>query len=304
MNKEDLKRVIKTIPESGLDDIKLDDLNFCTNDIINFLDKNPVFQCTSSPVYKLFKNLLIAKYALHFDQNESVDQILGININFPSISFLGAISSRHFFGIDEVLIYQFYKRNTHKYKRVADIGCNCGLHTKILCELGYFVDSFEPDEKHAKFAKNFINNHKNNNFYQKAVSNYSGKAKFTRIVNNSTGSYINDKKDGYGPLEEYEVDVINANELPHNYDLIKMDIEGSEADVLTAFDKKIFESTDIIAEVSTKQTREILWDLFQKLDLKVYSQKKAWGLIKIKEDLPISHREGSIFISQNNNWFS
>ena len=45
-----------------------------------------------------------------------------------------------------------------------------------------------------------------NNFNEKAVSNYSGKAIFTKIINNSTGSYINDKKDGYGPLEKYQVE--------------------------------------------------------------------------------------------------
>ena len=30
------------------------------------------------------------------------------------------------------------------------------------------------------------------------------------ILNNSTGSYINDKKEGYGPLEKYEVEMIGA----------------------------------------------------------------------------------------------
>ena len=42
-----------------------------------------------------------------------VEEILGININFPFIS-LGTINSRHFFGIDELLIYDFYKRREKK----------------------------------------------------------------------------------------------------------------------------------------------------------------------------------------------
>ena len=301
MKQENLNKILKSLPEEGLEDIDINDLQFLTSDIIKLLDKNPCFQSTTSLVYKLFKKLMIAKFAVHFDQNDSVDKILDIDINFPSIS-LGAITSRHFFGIDEVLIYQFYKKNKSRYKRVADIGCNCGLHTKILCELGYIVDSFEPDISHANFAKKFINGHPNNNFFQKAVSNYSGKATFTKIINNSTGSYINDKKEGYGPLEKYEVEVINAKELPNDYDLIKMDIEGSEADVLTAFEPELYEKTDIIAEISTAQTRVLLWDLFKKLSLKVYSQKNGWGLIKEIEDLPTSHRQGSIFISQKNTW--
>ena len=301
MRQKDLDSILELLPEEGLENISIDDLNFNTTDVIEFIYKNPSFQSTSSSVYKLLKKLMIAKYALHFDQNNSIDQILGIDINFPSVS-LGAITSRHFFGIDEVLIYQFYKRNTSRYKRVADIGCNCGLHSKILCELGYLVDSYEPDLTHSTFARKFLANNTNNNFIQKAVSNYSGKATFTRILNNSTGSYINDKKEGYGPLEKYEVDVINAYELSNNYDLIKMDIEGSEADVLSSFDPKLYDKTDIIAEVSTEKTRSILWDLFNKLELKVYSQKTGWKLIQDIHHLPTSHREGSIFISKNNSW--
>ena len=107
-------------------------------------------------------------------------------------------------------------------------------------------------------AKKLLYGYKNNNLYQKAVSNYTGKATFTRIINNSTGSYINDKKQSYGPTEMYEVDVINALDLSFKYDLIKMDIEGSEADVFKAFDPKVFEKTDFIAEVSTVKTRSLL----------------------------------------------
>tara|TARA_B100000212_G_C27295251_1_gene499084 strand:- start:100 stop:1008 length:909 start_codon:yes stop_codon:yes gene_type:complete len=301
MDQETLNKILKSLPEEGLENIKLTDLEFSTSQLINLLDINPNFQSTSSEIYKISKKLLIAKYAMHFDQNNSIDKILDIDINFPSVS-LGTITSRHFFGIDEVLIYQFYKRNKNRYKKVADIGCNCGLHSKILCELGYLVDSFEPDITHSNFAKKFLNNHPNNSFFQKAVSNYTGKANFTRIVNNTTGSYINDKKTSYGPTEQYEVDVINAFDLSFNYDLIKMDIEGSEADVLRAFDPKIFDNTDIIAEVSTEETRILLWELFSKLNIKVYSQKTGWNLIKKINDLPTSHREGSIFISQKNKW--
>ena len=301
MREEELIKILESIPEEGMENIKLNDLKFKTIDVMDFLEKNPNFQANDSSVYKLFKNLLIAKYALHFNKNKKIDSILGIDIKFPSIS-LGAVKSRHFFGIDEVLIYHFYKRNKDKYKRVADIGANCGLHTKILCELGYIVDSYEPDITHANFARKYLNDHPNNNFYQKAVSNYSGKATFTRVINNSTGSYINDKKVGYGPLEKYQVEVINATELNDKYDLIKMDIEGSESDVLISFDNNFYQNTDIIAEISTERARELLWDYFNKINIKIYSQKTGWELISKIEDLPTSHRQGSIFISQRNNW--
>lgn len=303
MSYKDLPSIINALEDEDLKNIDPKDLNFDSKDVIKFLSKNELFQNPKSLIYSFFKKLLIAKYSLHYAENSLLKESLGININFPNFSF-GNIKARHFFGLDELLIHDFYIRNKNKYKYVADIGANCGLHSKILCELGYEVDSYEPDLKHIEMAKKLLTGYKNNNFYQKAVSNYTGKATFTRIINNSTGSYINDKKQSYGPTEMYEVDVINALDLSFKYDLIKMDIEGSEADVFKAFDPKVFEKTDFIAEVSTLETRSLLWELFSSLNIKVYSQKTGWKLIGDINDLPTSHREGSIFISQKNNWSS
>ena len=303
MDKSELSKVLESLEAEGLGDIDASDVTFETEDIINLLSKNEELQKPNSKIYSFFKKILIAKYAYHYSTNNILEENLGVKINFPYFSF-GNINSRHFFGLDELLIHDFYIRNKDKYKFVADIGCNCGLHSKILCELGYQVDSYEPDIKHIEMAKSLLKGYKNNNFYSKAVSNYSGKANFTRIINNSTGSYINDKKTSYGPTETYEVEVINSFDLSFKYDLIKMDIEGSEADVFKSFDKKVFDKTDFIAEVSTEETRLILWEFFNDLGIKVYSQKIGWKAIKDIKDLPTSHREGSIFISQNNTWLS
>ena len=38
------------------------------------------------------------------------------------------------------------------------------------------------------------------------------------------------------------------------------------------------------------------------LDVSVYAQKISWQRVESISDLPISHREGSIFISNNNKW--
>lgn len=302
MSNIEFDKIIKSLPEAkDILDIKEEEIYFNTNDLIEFISEKSIFQDPDSLVYKTFKKLLIAKYALHYQTNDMVKEILGININFPFIS-LGTINSRHFFGIDELLIYDFYKRNTKRYKYVADIGCNCGLHSKILCELGYEVDSYEPDITHLKFAKEFLKEYKKNTLYESAVSSYNGKAIFTRILNNSTGSYINDKKTSYGPVEKYEVNVLKADDILHKYDLIKMDIEGSEGDVLLSLNKSIFDKVDIIAEVSTEKTRKTLYDFFKTNNIKVYSQKNGWNQVVSINNLPTSHREGSIFISQKNKW--
>ena len=299
MTQDELDKIICSLDDEELKGISTNDINFNPNEIITFLATNGDFQSFSSLVYNLFKKLLIVKYAVHYERYSSVSEIIGVKVDFPFIS-MGAINSRHFFGIDEILIYDFYKRNRSKYSKVCDIGCNVGLHSKILCELGYQVDSYEPDKTHAEISKKYLKGYKNNTFYQKAVSSYSGKATFTRILNNTTGSYINDKKESFGPTEKYEVEVIDAKDLSNKYDLIKMDIEGSEADVLSALEISTFDKTDIIAEVSTSETRVILWDLFNRLQLPVYAQKIGWRRISGLDDLPTSHREGSIFISKRN----
>ncbi len=301
MKPKELESIVDKLSESDLDEIKISDINFDTNELITYLSNNPEFQSIQSPVYQLFKKLLIIKYAVHYHNNDYVDSILGIKIDFPSLTF-GSISSRHFFGIDELLIYDFYKRNRSRYYNVADVGANCGLHSKILCELGYKVDSFEPDEKHHKLLVQFVGKYVNNRIYRKAVSNYDGKAIFNRVINNTTGSYLNDLKNGYGPIERYEVDVISARNLPKQYDLIKMDIEGSEGDVLTSLDPITFNSTDFIVEISTLETRDLLWSFFKKLDLPVYTQKTGWQVATKLEDIPVTHREGSIFISRRHKW--
>ena len=61
-----------------------------------------------------------------------------------------------------------------------------------------------------------------------------------------------------------------------------------------------FENTDIIMEISTEFNKKLMWMLRKKKNLKIYSQKNGWDQIKRIEDLPNTHREGSIFISHKN----
>lgn len=136
--------------------------------------------------------------------------------------------------------------------------------------------------------------------FNKAVSNYEGKAVFTRIINNTTGSYINNKKSSYGPTDQFEVEVIDSKDLSEKFDLMKIDAEGSELDILQNFSENHFKTTDIIMEVSTEESRKELWNLIKKFSLKVYAQKISWDIVKSINDLPLTHREGSIFLSSKN----
>ena len=109
---------------------------------------------------------------------------------------MGNINSTHLFGIDELFLFKFYEKNKTKYKNVCDIGANIGLHSIILDKLGYNVTSFEPDPRHVLIAKNnFKINGSKVNLINKAVSNRSGQSVFTRILGNTTGSFLGNKKE-------------------------------------------------------------------------------------------------------------
>ena len=175
------------------------------------------------------------------------------------------------------------------------------MHSLILSKCGYKVDSYEPDPTHCRIAKKIFKENKVKvNLIEKAVANYTGNANFTRIVNNTTGSYIGDKKESYGPTEKIKVNVINAEELSGKYDFIKIDAEGSEFDILRNFKTKDFKKTDFMIEISTELSRKNLWKMMKKNKLKFYSQKKSWDRVKKITDLPTSHREGAVFISSSN----
>ena len=46
MKQEALNKILQSIPEEGLEDVGINDLQFLTSDIMNFMDKNPNFQST------------------------------------------------------------------------------------------------------------------------------------------------------------------------------------------------------------------------------------------------------------------
>ncbi len=281
-------------------DFNLDyDFDFKIENIIKIFSKSPKLQNPNSLIYKFFKRLLIFKFHKIFKNDEDLKELFGFEINFPMVR-MGTINSSHLFGIDELFILDFYIRNKNKYKNVCDIGCNIGLHSLFMNLAGFKVTSYEPDPIHFTHIEKNLNKFSKKTLFNKAVSNYDGKAVFTRIINNTTGSYINNKKSSYGPTDQFEVEVINSKHLSEKFDLMKIDAEGSELDILQNFSEKHFKTTDIIMEVSTEESRKELWNLIKKFSLKVYAQKISWDVVKSINDLPLTHREGSIFLSSKN----
>ena len=275
------------------------DMNFNIDNMLDFFYKNKNLQNPKSLIYQNFKKIMKIKILKKFFKRKI--NILGINFNFPYIE-MGNINSTHLFGIDELFLFKFYKENSKKYNSVCDIGANIGLHSVILSKLGYNVTSFEPDPRHASIAKkNFKLNQCKVNLINKAVSNKSGQSIFTRILDNTTGSFIGNKKtNAYGKLKRFKVKVESAKKIAGKFDLYKIDAEGSEIDILKCFKKYQLKKSDFVMEISTEKNAKELWKNFKYL--KIYSQKNSWKKVSKLDHIPTSHIEGSIIISQNLDW--
>lgn len=221
------------------------------------------------------------------------------DLNFPFKS-MGAISSLDLFGLDEILIFAFYFKNKDRYKNVADIGANIGLHSILMSKCGWNVNSYEPDPIHVEIIKNniAINNSKNIIINQQAVSGKNGQLDFIRVLGNTTGNHIAGAKDApYGDLEKFTVEVIAIKEIMNSSDFIKMDVEGEESNIIVSTDSEDWKYCDMMLEVGTEENAETIYNHLSKLNVSLYSQKNNWKEISSINQVPTSYKEGSMFIT-------
>ena len=224
--------------------------------------------------------------------------------NFGSLIFpyfkMGEIDSLDLFGLDELIIFSFYWANRHRYKATADIGANLGIHSIMMSRCNFDVVAYEPDPTHLKILKRNLdlNNIKNTKVEEKAVSDKSGKLEFIRVLGNTTSSHLaGAKSNAYGELESYDVDVESIEVIMSNCDFLKIDAEGQERVILLATNSKHWESTDAIIEVGTSDNALAIFNHFNSLGVNLFSQKRNWEKVTSLDDMPISYKEGSLFIS-------
>jgi FkbM family methyltransferase len=222
-------------------------------------------------------------------------------LNFP-FERMGGIDSLDLFGLDELILFAFYLRNRERYRRVADIGANLGLHSLVLARCGFEVRAFEPDPHHtALFAANMDRNGvRSVQLSQAAVSDHDGQMEFVRVKGNTTGSHLaGAKADPYGELERFAVRVQAATTALDGCDFAKIDAEGHEPTILQAVPARAWDTLDAMVEIGTPANAEIVFQHFQTMNVGLYPQKRNWARAQSAQDLPTSHREGSLFISRN-----
>lgn len=213
---------------------------------------------------------------------------------------MGAIDSIDLFGLDELLIFSFYYRNRGRYARAGDIGANIGLHSILLSKCGCKVESYEPDpQHHAKLVRNLeLNGISNCVAHQAAVSDHRGTMQFVRVLGNTTSSHLAGAKDKpYGELERFDVEVQDIKEIAQRVDLLKIDAEGHEAVILNALPLEAWNRIDSFVEIGSRENARAVFDRFASTGVNVFSQKLGWGRVESIEHMPVSYKEGGVFVS-------
>jgi len=222
-------------------------------------------------------------------------------IYMPYVSF-GTINTKDLFGLDELMIFSYYKRMKNHYKVALDLGANIGLHSILMSKCFDNVISFEPDTFHTEIFNEIVKKNEITNIYliKKAISSIDGQLEFTRLKGNTTGSHISGSKNYvYGEVEKFNVECTTLENVINKYkpNFIKMDIEGQEKDVLLGTPIDILKNIDMIIEVRSKKSAEELFNYFKDSGINLFSQKTNWQKVAMKENMPYSYKDGSLFIS-------
>ena len=264
---------------------------------INPSYKNLNYKKTKIRIIKYIKKKFIKK-------NNRVELNENISFYHPKVSF-GNITSLNLLEIDELFIFRYYLKNYKLYDQFIDIGANIGTHSIINAKLGLKVLSFEPDPWHINLLKKNIKKNKISKIklFKYAVSNNNKKTSFTRVLGNTTGSHISgSKKNVYNEIEKFNVNVLSAKNIIKANSLIKIDAEGEEAKILLSLNNQQFSKNDFICEIGSKNNAKKIYQKLKKENINSYAQKINFRKVKNFSDLPISYKEGSLFISLNNLW--
>jgi FkbM family methyltransferase len=274
--------------------------------LIEFLPLICGHHAPSDPAYLMLKDHARHEIEAAFGQSDRIELGPFGEICLPYHQ-MGNVDSIDLFALDELIIFSFYWANRKRYRKAADFGANIGLHTCVLSRCGFDVHSFEPDPAHFEvLSANIDRNGLTNAMpFASAVSTSEGEHEFIRIVNNTTGGHLAGAKfNPYGPMDRFSVQTVLAAPHIEWADLIKMDIEGHEADVLCATSGEDWQTTDAIVEVGNTENASAIFNHFSQIGINLFAQKTGWMKVVSLEDMPTSHRDGSLFISAGDkmNW--
>lgn len=270
--------------------------------LLELLAAYPELHARDTTFYKFFDTLVKnafreAKAEFVAGKKVKVAELGPIDLPYEK---MGAIDSIDLFGLDELLIFAFYYKNRGRYKRAVDVGANLGLHSIILSKCGSSVDAYEPDPNHYdKLMRNLgLNGISNVTVHKAAVSEKVGTMQFVRVLGNTTSSHLaGAKANPYGELERFDVDVHDIKDIAKKADLMKIDAEGHEGVILRALPVGTWKNVDAFVEIGTPENAREVFAHFNNSGINIFAQKRGWAPVRDLKDVPVSYKEGGVFIS-------
>ncbi|MDA7442157.1 FkbM family methyltransferase [Candidatus Pelagibacter ubique] len=265
--------------------------------ILSLIDNDNSYHKTGSKKYKLLKDNL-KNYIKKFSKKGDIYQPLkNIKVKLPYYE-MGKINSLNLFELDEFIIFSIYSKIIKKNSRVADLGANIGLHTIIMSKLGGKVSAYEPDIDHAnQLSKNLKINKTKAQLVRKAVFTKKTNIKFTKVIDNSTSSFIGNAKKPYGPIKTIKVKTVRFLDILETNDILKIDVEGVEDKLIESTKEKNWNNKFAILEVGTAQNAKKVFSHLKKFkSIKLLSQKQTWKKVEKLSQMPKSYKDGSLII--------
>lgn len=271
------------------------------NGIVSTLPLLVEFHAPDNPVHILLKGVAHEYVSRLYAAKKTTKIDLGDigSIRLPYVQ-MGATSTINLFDMDELIMFAFYSVNRQRYRNVADMGANIGMHAVVLGACGYSVRSYEPDPEHVKTIQRVIrlNSAKKVRVINAAISDEKGEAEFVKVLGNTTSSHLaGAKSKPYGRLERFMVPTQPIGPVLRWADLIKMDIEGHEAQALEATTKADWQGTDGLVEIGSPVNARRVYRHLEKQGLNLFAQKNGWQRVKKLADMPQSYRDGTLFIT-------
>lgn len=270
-------------------------------EILSLINKDKSFHKTNSKKYKKLKSNL-KYYIKKFSKKGDIYQPLkNIKVKLPYYE-MGKINSLNLFELDEFIIFSIYSKIIKKNSKVADLGANIGLHTIIMSKLGAKVSAYEPDNDHAnQLSKNLQINKIKAKLVRKAVFTKKTNIKFTKVIDNSTSSFIGNAKKPYGPIKTRKVKTVRFLDILKTNDILKIDVEGVEDKLIKSTKEKNWNNKFAILEVGTEQNAKKVFSHLKKFkNIKLLSQKQTWQKVKKLNQMPKSYKDGSLIICNKN----
>lgn len=265
--------------------------------ILSLINSNTKYHKPSSKKHKILKTDLKILIKKNHTNGNVYQPLKNIKIKFPFYK-MGNINSLNLFELDELIIFSIYSKIIEKNLKFADLGANIGLHTIVASKLGAKVTAYEPDQEHVKqLNKNLKINKIKAKVIRKAIFTKKTIIKFTKVINNSTSSFVGNAKIPYGPVKVTRVKTEKFSDVLKKNDILKVDVEGIEEKLISSIKKEDLINKFLILEVGTSKNSKIIFSHLNKLNnIVLLSQKTQWKKVKKISQMPESYKDGSLII--------